>query len=234
VARPSSKRNLDYLTDLAEADWDLDLSYLFPEKAPRKKAAPKPPPPTFAVRPNDPAFQKWFGQSKVVDPAGAPLRVFHGTSKDDPFEAFRVDKRGAWFTKDPAYASEYAAQNDSMNLVPNPTRENPWGYRPVNTASRVIPTYLSFQNPLVVPQRELHEMAYKLGGENYSRGQGLLFDKLRQQGYDGIIADDTFVALGEPGQIKSAISNTGAFDPRQKNVKKAHGGLAVKRKAKRG
>jgi len=193
-----------------EADWDLDLSYLFPEKAPRKKAAPKPPPPTFA----------------------APLRVFHGTSKDDPFEAFRVGKRGAWFTKDPAYASEYAAQNDSMDRVPNPTRENPWGYRSVNTASRVIPTYLSFQNPLVVPERELHEMAYKLGGDNYARGQGLLFDKLRNDGYDGIIAGDTFVALGEPGQIKSAISNTGAFDPRQKNVKKAYGGLAVKRKKK--
>jgi len=194
-------------------------------KAAAKKAAE-----TFAVRPNDPAFQTWFGQSKVVDPAGAPLRVFHGTSKDDPFEAFRVGKRGAWFTKDPAYASEYAAQNDSMNLVPNPTRENPWGYRPVNTASRVVPVYLNLQNPLVVPERELHEMATSLGGENYSRGQGLLFDKLRSEGYDGIIAGDTFVVLREPGQIKSAISNTGAFDPRQKNIKKAHGGLTVKRK----
>jgi hypothetical protein len=185
---------------------------------------------TFAVRPNDPAFRDWFARSMAVDPAGEPMRVFHGTSKDDPFEAFRVGKRGAWFTKDPAYASDYAAQNDSMDLVPNPTRENPWGYRPVNTASRVVPAYLNLQNPLIVPERELHEMATSLGGENYSRGQGLLFDKLRSEGYDGIIAGDTFVVLREPGQIKSAISNTGAFDTRQKSVKKAHGGLTVKRK----
>jgi len=196
-------------------------------KAPVKKAAE-----TFAVRPDDPAFRDWFARSMAVDPAGDPLRLFHGTSKDDPFDAFRVGKRGAWFTKDPAYASEYAMQNDSMNLVPNPTRENPWGYRKVNTASRVIPAYLSLQNPLVVPERELHEMASSLGGENYSRGQSLLFDKLRSEGYDGIIADDTFVVLGGPGQIKSTISNTGAFDPRQKSVKKARGGLAVKRKGR--
>ena len=215
-----------------EAEWDLDLSYLPSPKAAARKAPAKKAAETFAVRPDDPAFRNWFARSMAVDPTGAPMRVFHGTSKDDPFEAFRVGKRGAWFTKDPAYASEYAAQNDSMDLVRDPDGKSPWSMKKINTASRVVPAYLSLQNPLVVPERELHEMAYKLGGENYSRGQGLLFDKLRQQGYDGIIADDTFVALGEPGQIKSAISNTGAFDARQKSVKKAHGGLAVKRKKK--
>jgi hypothetical protein len=168
----------------------------------------------------------------AVDSAGAPLRVFHGTSKDAPFDAFRVGKRGAWFTKNPASASDYAIENDSMDLVRDPDGKNPWSMKKINTASRVVPAYLSLQNPLVVPERELHEMAYKLGGENYARGQGLLFEKLRSEGYDGIIADDTFVVLREPGQIKSTISNTGAFDPRQKSVKKAHGGLAVKRKRK--
>jgi hypothetical protein len=212
-----------------EADWDLDLSDLFPAKKAARKAPVKKAAETFAVRPDDPAFRDWFARSMAVDPAGDPLRVFHGTSKDDPFDAFRVGKRGAWFTRDPAYASEYAMQNDSMDAVPNPTRENPWGYRNVNTASRVMPAYLSLQNPLVVPERELHEMAGSLGGENYARGQSLLFDKFRSEGYDGIIAGDTFVVLGGPGQVKSAISNTGVFDPRQKSVRKAHGGLAVKR-----
>ena len=215
-----------------EADWDLDLGDLFPAKKAARKAPAKKEAETFAVRPGDPAFQNWFARSMAVDSAGAPLRVFHGTSKDAPFDAFRVGKRGAWFTKNPASASDYAIENDSMDLVRDPDGKNPWSMKKINTASRVVPAYLSLQNPLVVPERELHEMAYKLGGENYARGQGLLFEKLRSEGYDGIIADDTFVVLREPGQIKSTISNTGAFDPRQKSVKKAHGGLAVKRKRK--
>lgn len=33
-----------------------------------------------------PQFKKWFGKSKVVDKSGRPMMVFHGTSKNHPFE----------------------------------------------------------------------------------------------------------------------------------------------------
>lgn len=36
------------------------------------------------------AFRNWFGDSKIVDEAGKPLRVYHGTTAD--FEAFSRDK----------------------------------------------------------------------------------------------------------------------------------------------
>jgi len=39
------------------------------------------------------AFREWFGESKVVDDAGEPLVVFHGTNQD--FEAFDLVRGGA-------------------------------------------------------------------------------------------------------------------------------------------
>ena len=216
-----------------EGEWHLDLDDLLPEKAARKKSAPKAQAPMLAVRPADPAFQKWFAGSKAADSAGNPLRVFHGTSKDTPFEGFRVGKRGAWFTRSPEEASSYALENESMNLVRDTSPgASPWAMKKINTASRVVPAYLNTQRPRVYAPEELGEATRELGGENYALGQQRLFEKLLAEGYDSVIAGDTFVVLRDPGQIKSAISNTGAFDPRQKSVKKAAGGLAVKRKRK--
>ncbi len=37
------------------------------------------------------AFRKWFGSSVVVDEAGAPLRVYHGTRSGE-FDEFRVSR----------------------------------------------------------------------------------------------------------------------------------------------
>jgi hypothetical protein len=80
-----------------------------------------------------PAFKAWFGQSKVVDASGQPLRVYHGTEKD--FDEFGygiqpgADQIGSgfYFTTDPAEASGYAGGSQG---------------------ARVIPAYLSIQNPL--------------------------------------------------------------------------------------
>jgi len=62
-------------------------------------------------------FKRWFGDSKVVDEAGDPLRVFHGT--DAVIDAFDPKMRGTatnaesgrqgfWFTDRPDVASNYA------------------------------------------------------------------------------------------------------------------------------
>ncbi len=50
-----------------------------------------------------PAFKKWFGGSKVVDEAGEPLVVYHGTQSGD-FDEFLP---GSYFTTDPSEASAY-------------------------------------------------------------------------------------------------------------------------------
>lgn len=183
----------------------------------------------------DPNFRRFFEGSRLVDEYGEPMMFYHGTSKDADFNKMRVPRNGAWFAKSPAEASEYAMQNDSMDLRPAPTRENPWAYAPVNTASRVMPVYLNVRNPMLFPDpREFSDLLTQAGGSNYKRGQGILFDRFRDQGHDAVILGDNDVVtvLREPTQIKSATGNRGTYDPNDPDVRKARGGLAVKRKKK--
>jgi len=182
----------------------------------------------------DPNFRKWFEGSHTADEYGEPMMFYHGTSKDANFSKMRVPRNGAWFAKSPQEASEYAMQNDSMDLKPAPTRENPWAYAPVNTASRVMPVYLNIRNPMqFADPREFSGMLMQFGS-NYKRGQGTLFDRFRDEGYDSVILGDKDVVtvLKDPTQIKSATGNRGTYDPNDPDIRKARGGLAVKRKKK--
>ena len=43
-------------------------------------------------------FRKWFGDSKVVDNAGNPLVVYHGSRSSKKFNTFKTDSP-IWFTK---------------------------------------------------------------------------------------------------------------------------------------
>lgn len=64
-----------------------------------------------------PEFKRWFGESKVTDKTGAPLRVFHGTNQAvENFDAARLGmmskavsaNEGFFFTDSPDVAGEYA------------------------------------------------------------------------------------------------------------------------------
>lgn len=64
-----------------------------------------------------PAFQDWFGDSKVVDDTGAPLVVYHGTAANvEAFDPSRAGEFGesfgpaVFFTQDPGVAAGYAAR----------------------------------------------------------------------------------------------------------------------------
>jgi hypothetical protein len=56
-------------------------------KAPPKKREPKPKP--YVPPTENKSFQRWFGRSKVIDGAGNPLVVYHGTTHD--FDTFQPD-----------------------------------------------------------------------------------------------------------------------------------------------
>ena len=62
---------------------------------------------------DNPAFRRWFGDSKVVDERGEPLVVYHGTnahaySPGERIEVFGTGSRGgAFFSSDPRIASQY-------------------------------------------------------------------------------------------------------------------------------
>lgn len=155
-------------------------------------------------------FVRWFGDSKVVDAEGRPLVVYTGTSKDLDFVSFRIPKNGAWFTTDPDAASMYAKDNDSMGY-----RSEGWNLVPINTASRVIPSFLNISKPYKLTDAALAQ----INKENYKRAQAQLFDALRAKGYDGVdLGGGVFAAIGKPAQIKSAIGNVGTFDPTKPQI----------------
>jgi hypothetical protein len=162
-------------------------------------------------------LQRWFAGSQAIDANGEPLKLYHGTSKDADFKSFKMPKNGVWFTTDPHSASEYAVENDSQN-----SRWEHGGFVPYNTAARVIPVYLKMLHPKRVANMDdlmPPELKYK---DNYRRSQGIVFDKLRSEGYDGvIIANQVYVMLdyNAPSKIKSAI---GSMFTDRKNIHEAN------------
>lgn len=165
------------------------------------------------------AFKRWFANSVAHD-NGVPRRYFHGTSKDKDFDKFNVSRHGAWFTTDPKDASQYASENDSMGLQQIP---GTFDYKKVNHAARVIPAYLRLENPYTGEKpKEIQQAA------NYKRAQSDWFDQLRRAGHDSWLPasmnGSLAVALSHPGQIKSAITNTGAYGPQEGRIGRDVGG----------
>ena len=163
-----------------------------------------------------PAFRRWFGASKVVDGAGRPLVVYHGTRSSKTFEVFRGSRRGwygsgMYFTPDRDFAEGYAKDFDGNvgHLVSVYLRmERPYRYESRNFENKeFVRSLLSPRSSAAVLSRSDRE----------SVGPG---DSIRKalvaRGYDGIIAnnpDGTEYIVFEPTQIKSATGNRGTFDP---------------------
>jgi ribosomal protein S18 acetylase RimI-like enzyme len=166
-----------------------------------------------ADRTGTPAFKAWFRESKIVDADGKPKVVYTGTSADVDFKSFKAPKNGIWFTDSTEGASQYAVENDSMGHIFEGGK-----YVPKNTASRVIPVYLSIQNPKVYAEwPDVIKYA-----SNYKKAQGALWEQLKRAGHDGVVFrdathGDVFVAF-ESAQVKSAIGNDGGFDPSKKDI----------------
>jgi hypothetical protein len=165
-------------------------------------------------------FCAWFRDSKVVDSAGRPLVVYHGTdqafdgfSKDCIGNNFRADERGFFFISDPRQANNYA-ENDTVGL----------GKRP---GGNVIPAYISLQRPLVVDDLLLRSEGMRPIGVNddvvtfWDTYQGLVLEWADARKADGIILVDRSYRVGgeptrmvvafEPRQIKSALGNSGLY-----------------------
>lgn len=166
-------------------------------------------------------FKSWFGNSKVSYFNGEPIVVYHGTENN-----FRIFKNlgqsrqiganiGFFFTSSDNMANQYA--NDS----------------------RVMPVYLSLQNPLIVEPNttitlgdkeieitdtfDLFTQLDRIQSEQETR------EELINQGYDGIILNstnvdtrsredihDVYVAF-YPEQIKS-VNNRGTFNSNNPNI----------------
>lgn len=184
--------------------------------------------PAYKPVTDSPAFQRWFGQSKVVDEQGEPLVVYHGTTSKmesgmfDPYFAntnARTDVPDAFFfSSSPSVAATYASEV---------------GGRRYRKGANIVPAYLRLTKPLVVDLRKWGNEAPYWNEIPYRAKRWPMNDLARhamRRGYDGLVVKnvrdvydfdalrgassigDTYVAFS-PYQVKSAIGNQGTFDP---------------------
>ena len=175
------------------------------------------------------AFQKWFGDSKVVDSEGNPLMVYHGASSD--FTVFQPHYAPGWGKG--IYFSD--SPNDAAAFADGP-------------GGRSIPAFLQMQNPFVSGKTdrgdfwrrsaetqawEKAQAIYNRGKENPSLTPQTVWREdaetvnaiLREMGYDGIIAPPSAGVTGteyvvfEPIQVKSATGNRGTFDSSDPDIR---------------
>lgn len=175
-------------------------------------------------------FKKWFGESKVVDEAGKPLVVYHGSPNE--FEEFNSDitlygdvsKGFNFFTN-----KKSGYQNSAKDYA---DFANSDGYR---RNGKIYETYLSIQNPLHIKYtNEIYwdsinnkpvNNSYSTPVEYYDANYNQIKKQFAQGNYDGIIIentdknnDDSIIYLvPSANQIKS-VDNRGTFDAENPNI----------------
>jgi hypothetical protein len=171
---------------------------------------------------NSPEFRKWFKNSKVVDTDGGPLVAYHGTNVDfSEFDVGGNNEIGSWFTATPT-DDHYGDTSDARLAAEGfaYTQTDLYGGHEI-----VVPVYLSIKNP-----KELNGYNAFTKLTRGSADGGKLRERLRREGYDGIVIRNSDTDSGEsrddwvvfePTQIKSAIGNRGTFDPADPNILKS-------------
>lgn len=166
----------------------------------------------------DRRFSAWFQGSCVVDPEGKPRVVYHGTASD--FSQFDTGRGAIYFTSDPDIASLYAYEAEA-----NGRSEDGIGSGP-----SVMPVYLSIKRPLILDEAWAREHLDEDGERQWTYLDDAAL-QAEEDGHDGMILRGVHDYAGMKGaerltraydqylvfsilQIKSAIGNSGAFDPR--------------------
>lgn len=80
-----------------------------------------------------PEFERWFGDSKVVDQADRPKMMYHGTDAEEDFTRFEFTEDVGFHFGPPETANARLAQIEASDHA------------------RIIPVYLSIKNPLRLP-----------------------------------------------------------------------------------
>lgn len=168
-----------------------------------------------------PEFKAWFGDSKVVDGAGKPATMFHGTAR--AFEAF--DRKRAndaegrkrsmgWGAGKFYFASSGEAASSSAEFARITGR---------GKAPQVMPVYLSVQNPIASDAYMERVNAAVASGATRDAAIASVDKQLQAEGVDGISdATSGGIAVFRPEQIKS-VNNRGTFDPNDPNILRQDG-----------
>jgi len=183
---------------------------------------------------NTNAFRRWFGDSKVVDAEGKPLRVYHGTA--GLFDAFDHTKASTSSMHATAYLGHFfsASPEVASGFVPQRWDLTTWPHKVENReGGNVMPVFLKIETPYEMPLSEFRKMVPRGRSKEGLTEVDDLRDRLIAEGYDGIhiVGDrslvgtmagdewsaDTYIAF-RPEQIKSATGNRGTFDPNNPSI----------------
>lgn len=140
------------------------------------------------------SFKQWFGDSKVVDENGEPLVVYHGGSNIDVFDASMTADGVFYFTEDRAGAREYAELRGKKGITA---------------------VYLRIENDGSARFKEMQR------DRATWKGYRDAYDRLKAEGFDGVISEGDEIIAFYPEQIKSAIGNNGDFDPNNPDIRRA-------------
>ena len=163
------------------------------------------------------AFKKWFGKSQLVDDAGEPLVVYHGTADDVRY--FNLDHpnrkdtgwlgRGAYLTTDPDLAMAYSKLKAGSE------------------APNIMPLYAKLENPYhatLKDKQRIQLISHSQGKEAGTAAAEKWTRELQAKGHDGVIlqyeAKDVGAAnasreivVFDPKGVKSASGNRGTYSP---------------------
>ena len=160
-----------------------------------------------------PEFNRWFGNSKVVDKLGNPLVMYHGT--DSQFDEFMYDKIGSNFGLDTVgffFTSDKDSANRSRKSYPNkPKYRFDDADKVAANSGYVMPVYLKIENPLYA--RDIPDFMSTGGGISstnlYDANREKIASALSSGKYDGFLlsAEGSMLAVVlNPNQIKSVDS----------------------------
>jgi predicted RNA methylase len=161
-----------------------------------------------AAQTDTPEFRAWFGRSKVVGKNRKPMVVYHGTRAD--IHEFRLGRDGGIYFSDSADDASGFGERYTVSGA--------------NGASRVMPVFLSLQNPLIRDVNgELYEpdIAAHAIAEAQSKGRdGVILKNIVN--FEGGPSSTTYIAFNSE-QVKSSIGNVGTFDPANPDIRYSRG-----------
>jgi hypothetical protein len=161
-------------------------------------------------QPGNPAFDRWFGDSKVVDAEGKPLVVYHGTGPGSDIEAFLPAGGGEDAARVLEFYRNKVKNNERIGYMNfrsgsffSPKPEYAGNYTAEGRGS-IYPVYIKAENPIYYDM-----VTRKVTGSDPNRTPDALI--LTEKG------EINEIAVIDPTQIKS-VNNRGTFDPNDPRI----------------
>lgn len=175
-------------------------------------------------------FWRWFRGSKVVDGHGRPLRLYHGTPIEWDTNTFR---RGVGHNKRSSLGHHFGTtQAANERLEDAMYRVKTFSLVNSELHPALMPVYLQAKNLLRLRDigawhdpKWINKALSEVGISDQGNTIARITKGLKALGYDGIVYKNDFEAKGsdsyvvfDSSQIKSAIGNSGTFDPANPDI----------------